>query len=150
MNTQSLPWIFEPCENEGPVCAPDGTPWAHAVRGRKPARPMVIGYGQSERDADHDAHTKAQQADAREVLGQNEAVTKAVTLEDVRREIEAWANGPRKWEVVSPSETMGGLEITPEMWEACQRISDSELIVRAKIGGNPLQCWRIAMAKVEE
>lgn len=69
-------WRFEPCENEGPICDPQGSPWAHAVRGRKPARPMVMGYGHTPATADEDARRKAQEQDAREVLGQRgEVVT---------------------------------------------------------------------------
>lgn len=66
--TPQLPWVFEPCENEGPVNDPAGQPWQHAVRGRRPLRPVVTGYGHSEGAADADARTKASQADAREVL----------------------------------------------------------------------------------
>ena len=68
--TTQLPWNFEPCENEGPICDPKGTPWAHAVRGRKLQRPVVTGYGHTPKAADADARTKASQNDAREVLGE--------------------------------------------------------------------------------
>lgn len=64
-----LPWVFEPCDPED-ACDPVGQPWPHAVRGRKPAWPMVMGYGHSEIAADTDARRKAQQQDAREVLGE--------------------------------------------------------------------------------
>ena len=63
------PWAFEPCSTED-VCDHAGIPWAHAVRGRKPQRPSVIGYGHTERDAGEDARSKAHQQDAREVLGE--------------------------------------------------------------------------------
>ncbi len=69
MNTQ-LPWIFEECENEGPICDPSGLPWQHAVRGRKPQRPVVMGYGHTERAAEDDARQNAQVQDAREMLGE--------------------------------------------------------------------------------
>jgi hypothetical protein len=77
--TPSLPWVFEPCENEGPICDPAGQPWQHAVRGRKPAGRLVTGYGHTAPAADHDARQKAQQYDAREVLGERgEVITKQV------------------------------------------------------------------------
>jgi len=76
--TPQLPWVFEPCENEGPICDPSGLPWQHAVRGRKPQRPMVMGYGHHPDDAERDATHKAHQQDAREVLGERgEVVTSA-------------------------------------------------------------------------
>ena len=68
MNEQH-PWVFEPCSPED-VCDPAGLPWAHAVRGRKPARPVVIGYGHTPNAADADARNKATQYDAREMLGE--------------------------------------------------------------------------------
>ena len=64
-----LPWIFEECSPED-VCDPTGQPWAHAVRGRKPQRPVVMGYGHTPNAADADARTKATQYDAREMLGE--------------------------------------------------------------------------------
>ena len=73
--TTQYPWAFEPCSPED-VCDPTGTPWAHAVRGRKPQRPVVMGYGNTPNAADADARTKASQQDAREVLGaRGEVVT---------------------------------------------------------------------------
>lgn len=74
----TLPWIFEECENEGPICDPVGQPWKHAVRGRKPARPAVVGYGHTPSTADEDARRKATQQDAHEILGQRGEV---VTME---------------------------------------------------------------------
>lgn len=65
-----LPWNFEPCENEGPIRDPKGTPWQHAVRGRKPAGRLVMGYGHTEPAAHQDARDKAHQYDARETLGE--------------------------------------------------------------------------------
>ncbi len=67
--TTELPWRFEECSPED-VCDPTNTPWTHAVRGRKPARPAVVGYGHTMPDADFDARAKASQQDAREVLGE--------------------------------------------------------------------------------
>ena len=67
--SEQYPWRFEPCENEGPIRDTKGTPWAHAVRGRKPQRPAITGYGHTPNAADADARTKASQQDAREVLG---------------------------------------------------------------------------------
>ena len=72
--TQTLPWMFEPCDPEG-ARDQTGTPWAHAVRGRRPAHAAVVGYGHTEPAADVDARQKASQADAREVLGQRGEVT---------------------------------------------------------------------------
>ena len=69
MNEQ-YPWRFEECENEVPVCDPAGQPWRHAVRGRKPAGRLVMGYGHHPDDAERDATHKAHQQDAREVLGE--------------------------------------------------------------------------------
>ena len=68
MNEQ-YPWRFEPCSPED-ACDPAGLPWAHAVRGRKPQRPAVIGYGHHPDDAERDATHKAHQQDAREMLGE--------------------------------------------------------------------------------
>lgn len=85
-----FPWIFEPCENEGPIRDTKGVPWAHAVRGRKAARPSVIGYGHNPDDAERDAVHKAHQQDAREVLGQRgEVVTSMECTEetDIRLEM---------------------------------------------------------------
>ncbi len=65
----NYPWVFEPCSTED-VCDPAGNPWSHAVRGRKPQRPPVVGYGHTEGAADFDARAKASQQDAREVLGE--------------------------------------------------------------------------------
>lgn len=93
--TQPLPWIFEPCENEGPVCDDKGTPWAHAVRGRKPQRAVVVGYGHTEKVADTDARQKAQQSDAREVLGQRGEVVTAIEI--TPREIAEWFSLPRRY-----------------------------------------------------
>ena len=77
MNTQ-LPWVFEECENEGPIRDLAGLPWAHAVRGRKPARPVVMGYGHTPNAADADARTKATQYDAREMLGERGEVIQPI------------------------------------------------------------------------
>ncbi len=62
-------WLFEECSPEN-VCDPQGTPWQHAVRGRKPAGLLVTGYGHTPNAADADARTKASQFDAREMLGE--------------------------------------------------------------------------------
>ena len=73
--TTHYPWVFEPCSTED-VCDLAGQPWAHAVRGRKPQRPAVVGYGHHPDDAERDATHKAHQQDAREVLGERgEVVT---------------------------------------------------------------------------
>ena len=122
--TTQLPWAFEPCSPED-ATDPAGTPWAHAVRGRKPQRPTIMGYGHTPSAADADARTKATQHDAREVLGQ-------------------------RGEVTVTSESMGGFEITPEMWEVCQRISEAGIVVKAKLGGNPLNAWKIAVVGSDE
>lgn len=116
-------WLFEPCSPED-ARDPKGTPWAHAVRGRKPQRPTVLGYGHSEIDADTDARRKAQQQDAREVLGE-------------------------RGEVVTAFETMGGFALTPEAWEACQRVFDAGFVVRAKIGGEIFK-MSVLKAKIDE
>lgn len=71
--------MFEPCDPEG-VTDPTGQPWGHAVRGRKPARPEVRGYGHTLPDAERDARTKATQYDAREVLGERGDVRIPTTL----------------------------------------------------------------------
>ena len=68
--TSQLPWQFEPCENEGPICDPVGQPWQHAVRGRKTAGRLVIGYGHTPTAADYSARQKAAQHDAHEMLGE--------------------------------------------------------------------------------
>ena len=71
----SLPWVFEPCSPEDATDY-QGTPWPHAVRGRKPAGHVVIGYGLTEEYAGEDARNKAQVYDANEMLGQRgETVT---------------------------------------------------------------------------
>ena len=62
-------WLFEPGGPED-ACDTYGQPWAHAVRGRKPQRPVVYGYGHHPDDAERDAVHKAHQQDAREVLGE--------------------------------------------------------------------------------
>lgn len=68
-------WIFEPCSPED-ARDPQGTPWTHAVRGQKPQRPMVTGYGHTLGAADVDARQKASQQDARTGIGQRgEVVT---------------------------------------------------------------------------
>ena len=90
-----FPWQFEPCSPEG-ASDSTGQPWAHAVRGRKPQRPAVMGYGHTESAADFAAREKASQQDAREVLG------------------------------------------------------DRGEVVTAKLGGEILQCWKIAVVKVVE
>jgi hypothetical protein len=69
MTTPPPPWVFEPCSPED-ATDPAGQPWQHAVRGRKPAGRLVTGYGHTPPAADADAREKAQQYDAREVLGQ--------------------------------------------------------------------------------
>ena len=100
-----LPWLFEPCSPED-VCDPAGRPWQHAVRGRKPQRPAVIGYGHHPDDAERDATHKAHQQDAREVLGERGEVVTAIELlplprdfdmAELRKEIENWANGMHVW-----------------------------------------------------
>ncbi len=68
MNEQ-YPWRFEPTDPEDAL-DPVGLPWAHAVRGRKPQRPAVMGYGDTPEYAENDAVRKAHQQDAREVLGE--------------------------------------------------------------------------------
>lgn len=124
--TTPLPWIFEECENEGPVKDSKGVPWQHAVRGRKPARPMVMGYGHSLDAADTDARKKAQQQDARELVGERGEVKTAVDIapreidfvterrrviqeygtsvlmssDEYRsfvQSLEEWTSAPRKW-----------------------------------------------------
>ena len=73
--TTHYPWCFEPCSPED-ECDPAGQPWAHAVRGRKPQRPSVIGYGHAPDEAEDHAIREAHQQDAREVLGERgEVVT---------------------------------------------------------------------------
>jgi len=67
--TQPLPWMLEPCDPEG-ATDPQGNVWPHAVRGRKPAGRLVIGYGYSEPQAWHEAEQKAAQHDAREMIGE--------------------------------------------------------------------------------
>ncbi len=67
--TTEYPWMFEPTDTEG-KCDPAGQPWAHAVRGRKPQRPVVFGYGHTPSAAEFDARSKASQQDARDVLGE--------------------------------------------------------------------------------
>lgn len=88
---------------------PAGLPWQHAVRGRRPLRPVVTGYGHTAPAADADARTKASQADAREVLGE-------------RGEVKASAE-------------LGGFEIPPELWEACQRVDDEGRVIKVTLGG---------------
>ena len=74
--TTNYPWVFEECENEGPICDHTGQPWRHAVRGRKPAGRLVIGYGHTLPAADQDAREKATRYDAREVTGERgESIT---------------------------------------------------------------------------
>ena len=63
------PWLYEPCDPEG-ATDPQGSPWPHAVRGRKPAGRVVYGYGTTEPAAYDDAVGKARRYDAREVLGE--------------------------------------------------------------------------------
>ena len=78
--TQPLPWIFEPCSPEG-ATDPAGNPWPHAVRGRKPAGRLIHGYGYTEPTAYRDAEQKAQQYDAREMIGQRgEVVAPTITV----------------------------------------------------------------------
>ncbi len=67
--TTQFPWQFEPCDPEG-ASDPHGALWEHAVRGRKPQRPVVMGYGHTLPAADFDAREKASQQDARDVLGE--------------------------------------------------------------------------------
>ncbi len=106
--SEQLPWRFEPCSPED-VCDPTNTPWAHAVRGRKPARPAVVGYGHSISDADFDARAKASQQDAREVLGERGEVVMAIELvpspDDLdmialRKEIREYFSQPHEWKIV--------------------------------------------------
>lgn len=73
------PWLFEPTDPEG-ICDPAGLPWAHAVRGRKPQRPTVMGYGHCPDDAERDATHKAHQQDAREMIGERGEVKAAAGL----------------------------------------------------------------------
>lgn len=82
-----LPWIFEECSPED-ECDSKGVPWQHAVRGRKPARPMVMGYGHSLDAADTEARKKAQQQDARELIGERGEVKTAVDIVPLPREID--------------------------------------------------------------
>ncbi len=105
--TTQYPWNFEPCSPED-ECDPTGKPWAHAVRGRKPARPVVMGYGPTPTAADADARTKATQQDAREVLGQRGEVVVTLNaptaltdadLAEMRREIWEWFSQPHEWKV---------------------------------------------------
>ena len=119
-----LDWLFEPCSPED-VCDPAGLPWAHAVRGRKPARPVITGYGHTPGAADADARTKATQYDAREMLGE-------------------------RGEVTVTSDNLGGFAITPEMWEACRRFIDAGVVVKAKLGGVIMQPKYIATIKVTD
>ena len=117
MNDQH-PWNFEPCENEGPICDPAGLPWAHAVRGRKPQRPAVMGYGHTPNAADADARTKATQYDAREMLGERgELVTNTLYI-----------TPPIGWEIIDPD----------------------GMTIKAKLGGDILQSWKIAIVKAVE
>ncbi len=77
--TTNYPWVFEPCSPED-ECDPAGLPWQHAVRGRKPQRPVVMGYGHHPADAERDAVHKAHQQDAREMLGERGEVVIALEL----------------------------------------------------------------------
>ncbi len=77
--TTELPWRFEPTDPEG-IRDTAGLPWQHAVRGRKPQRPAVMGYGPTPTAADADARTKATQQDAREVLGQRGEVVTSIGM----------------------------------------------------------------------
>ena len=86
MNEQ-YPWNFEECSPED-VCDPAGLPWAHAVRGRKPARPVVMGYGNTPSAADADARTKATQYDAHEMLGERGEVVTAIEIMPLPRDID--------------------------------------------------------------
>ncbi len=83
--TTQLPWLFEPVDPEG---ARDhtGKPWQHAVRGRKPQRPSVIGYGHHPDDAEQHAIREAHQQDAREVLGQRGEVVTSIELMTLPRD----------------------------------------------------------------
>ena len=103
--TTNYPWVFEECENEGPVLDPLKQPWKHAVRGRKPQRPVVTGYGHTPNAADADARTKASQNDAREVLGERGEVVTAMLrddaeLEAMRKEIREYFSRPHEWKIV--------------------------------------------------
>ena len=66
--TTNYPWNFEPCSTEGAL-DPHNIPWQHACRGRKPQRPVVMGYGNTPQAAEDHAVREAHQQDAREVLG---------------------------------------------------------------------------------
>ncbi len=77
--SEKLPWIFEQCSPED-ARDPSGRPWSHAVRGQKPQRPAVIGYGHNESVADFSARQKAQQQDAKEVLGERGEVVTQLRL----------------------------------------------------------------------
>ncbi len=85
--TPQYPWQFEPCDPEG-KCDLSGIPWQHAVRGRKPQRPPVMGYGHHPDDAERDATHKAHQQDAREVLGERGEVVTAIKLMPLPRDID--------------------------------------------------------------
>ena len=74
-----FPWQFEACSPEG-ACDLSGTPWRHAVRGCKPDRPAVMGYGHHPDDAERDATHKAHQQDAREVLGERGEVLTSIDM----------------------------------------------------------------------
>lgn len=75
-------WLFEPTSPEG-ASSGEG-PWEHAVKGIRPQRPSVFGYGHTEIAADTDARRKAQQQDAREVLGERGEVVTALRI-SIRR-----------------------------------------------------------------
>ena len=62
-------WVFEPCDPDSEL-SPAGYVWPHAVRGRKPAGRLVMGYGYTPPQAQSDAEQKAREYDAREVLGE--------------------------------------------------------------------------------
>lgn len=80
-------WLFEPTDPEG---ARDmhGNPWQHAVRGRKPQRPAVIGYGHTEQAAEEIARRRAQEQDAREVLGERGEVVTTIEYTPMPEEID--------------------------------------------------------------
>lgn len=120
--TTQLPWVFEPCDPED---ARDtyGQPWPHAVRGRKPKRPVVMGYGHHPDDAERDAIHKAHQQDAREVLGQRgesmipaggdaARIASDADREAMRCEINEYFTQPHEWVVVDDIDILrrfGGL-----------------------------------------
>ena len=105
--TPNYPWIYEPCSPED-VCDPTGQPWAHAVRGRKPQRPSVIGYGHTPDEAEDHAVHEAHHQDAREVLGERGEVVTAIEfvplphafdMTELRKAISEWSK-QKVWELL--------------------------------------------------